>query len=226
MNEQGSSLDQELLVAYVDGELPAEEARAVEAALAHDEAARETVRRLRLSAEVAARAFTGMAEEPVPERLVTAARRAGAGHAAALRREGRPGLARRLLPIAASLAMLATGLAAGYGLRGAFDRLQAGAPAGGGYTPAAAAADPLAESFEATLQAALDSGAAGQSFTYQAPAVGEGRIQLGHSFTTGFGVDCREFHREEMRGDTRRASNGLACRSADGSWNAMLFPSS
>jgi hypothetical protein len=237
MNKQRISLDQDLLVAYVDGELPAAEAGAVEAALAHDEAARETVRLLRLSADVAARAFADMADQPVPERLVTAARRAGARHAGSQSRGVRQGAARWLLPIAASFAMLAIGLAAGYGLRGAPDRAQTassagstaagpGAGPGAGYSPAAAESDPLAGSFEATLQGALDSGAAGQGFAYRAPGVGEGRIELGRSFTTGFGTDCREFHRDETRGAARRASNGLACRSADGSWNAMLFPAS
>jgi Putative zinc-finger len=231
MNEQRISLDQDLLVAYVDGELPAAEAGAVEAALAHDEAARETVRLLRLSADVAARAFADMADQPVPERLVTAAR-AGARHAGSQSRGVRHGAARWLLPIAASFAMLAIGLAGGYALRGAPDQAQVatstagGSGTGDGYRLATGEVDKLAASFEATLQGVLDSGAAGQSFAYRAPGVGDGRIELGRSFTTGFGTDCREFHRDETRGAARRASNGLACRSADGSWNAMLFPGS
>jgi hypothetical protein len=231
MNKQRISLDQDLLVAYVDGELPAAEAGAVEAALAHDEAARETVRLLRVSADVAARAFADMVDQPVPERLVTAAR-AGARHAGTQPRGVRQGAARWLLPIAASFAMLAIGLAGGYALRGAPDQAQVatstagGSGTGDGYRLATGEVDKLAASFEATLQGVLDSGAAGQSFAYRAPGVGDGRIELGRSFTTGFGTDCREFHRDETRGAARRASNGLACRSADGSWNAMLFPGS
>jgi anti-sigma factor RsiW len=216
MSKQQSSLDQDLLVAYVDGELPATEVRAVQAALVHDEAARETVRLLHVSTEVAGRAFADMVHQPVPERLMIAARRT-----LPQPRGVRQGPARWLLPIAASFAMLAIGLAAGYQLRGAPERAQ-----GPGYSPAAAASDPLAGSFEATLRGALDSGAAGQGFAYRASGVGEGRLELGRSFTTGFGTDCREFHRDETRGRAQKASNGLACRSPDGSWNAMLFPGS
>jgi hypothetical protein len=124
--------------------------------------------------------------------------------------------------------MLAIGLAAGYELGGgaASQTASAGKDGPGVYRPAEAPSDKLVDSFEATLQGALDSGAAGQGFAYRAAGLGEGRIELGHSFTTGFGTDCREFRREEMRGDARSASNGLACRATDGTWNALLFPGS
>ena len=57
MNDLPLNLDPELLVAYVDKELPPAQMAAVEAALMHNGAARETVRQLRLSAAAAAHAF-------------------------------------------------------------------------------------------------------------------------------------------------------------------------
>jgi hypothetical protein len=119
------------------------------------------------------------------------------------------------LPLAASFAALAVGLAMGYLLRSPDS----------GYVPAAAtSSDPLSASFEATLQGALDGGAAGQSFTYESPGVGQGKIELGDGFTTRFGSDCREFRREEKRGAAQMAGTGIACRDRDNSWSVMLFP--
>src|SRR6516164_9789189 len=103
MSKDRISLSPDILVAYVDGELPAEQMDMVEQTLGHDDAARETVRLLRLSADVAARAYAGVLDEPVPERLVTAALRAGAKGSEASRRRQQPAW---LMPLAASLAEL------------------------------------------------------------------------------------------------------------------------
>lgn len=214
MNEKPIPLDQDLLMAYVDGELPRDQAAAIEAALAEDETVRETVRLLRDGAVAAARAFETMIDEPVPDRLIAAARGQTARPTAIVHTRRRA-TRHWALPLAASFAALAVGLAMGYLLRSP----------GGGYVPAAAiTSDPLSASFEATLQGALDGGAAGQSFTYESPGVGQGKIELGHAFTTGFGSDCREFRREETRGAARMAGTGIACRDRDNSWSVMLFP--
>ncbi len=80
-------LDQQLM-AYADGELPPEEAAAVEAQLARDPAARE---RLRLYLETAAltrAAFQEALREPVPARLLAAVQKATAD--AAGEHTGRP----------------------------------------------------------------------------------------------------------------------------------------
>ena len=66
MSENRIFLDQDLLVAYVDRELPPDRLAAVEAALLHDAEAWEAVRLLRLSAKAAARAFALVIDEPVP----------------------------------------------------------------------------------------------------------------------------------------------------------------
>jgi anti-sigma factor RsiW len=218
MNDLPLNLDQETLVAYVDKELPPAQAAAVEAALMQNAAARETVRQLRQSAASAAHAFDAVLNEPVPDRLLLAA---GAGAAAP--RPRRPWPMRRLLPLAATLAALAIGLAAGYGLR----LLQA--EQGQGYVPAAAVVDPLNTAYESALLPALDEGAEGQAFTYAVSHAGaaadHGTIQLGRRFTAGFGAECREFLRQETRGGETQENAGLACRGPDRSWSVMLLPS-
>ncbi len=70
-------LDQQLM-AYADGELPAEEAAAVEARLARDPAARERLRLYLETAALARAAFQEALREPVPERLLAAVRKATA----------------------------------------------------------------------------------------------------------------------------------------------------
>ena len=212
MSENPVILDPDLLVAYVDGELPPERMAEVEAALVHDAQAWESVRLLRLSARAAARAFAPVLAEPVPGRLLDAARATEMPASIAQPR-------RWLMALAASLAALAIGLGAGYTLHGsAFTT-------GSGYIPAAApAADPLAQRFESVLRAALEKGAEGDIFTYESQNAGKGQVQLGRAFATGFGSPCREFHRDEVRAGIHRLDNGLACRGADKSWSVMMLP--
>jgi surface antigen len=200
-------LDHDLLVAYVDGELPRERLAAVEAALMRDAEAWETVRLLRLSANAAARAFAPVLQEPIPARLMEAANPARAN-------SRRPA---RFWPmaLAASLAALAIGVGAGYELRSL--------PSG--YIPASlTSADPLAGKFEAALQTILEKGKPGESLTYESPAAGSGQVVLGPAFATGFGAPCQEFHRDETRGSEHRVADGIACRAADKSWSVMILP--
>src|SRR5690242_12300514 len=107
MNEDRISLTQDILVAYVDDELPPEQMAAVHAALAYDPAARDIVYRLRVSARIAKTISFDALDEPVPANLVTAARGSPQPEA------GR-GRARWLLPLAASILALAIGLGGGY----------------------------------------------------------------------------------------------------------------
>ncbi len=108
-------IDDDLLMAYADGELPPEEVSRIEALLARDPVARERVRLYRESAAVARAAFAPTLEEPVPvaleERVREMARDDGrvVPFPAAARRRV---LRRLALPLAASLALL-IGFAAG-----------------------------------------------------------------------------------------------------------------
>jgi hypothetical protein len=230
MNDLPLNLDLEPLVAYVDKELPAAQMAAVEAALIHDSAARETVRQLRLSAAAAAHAYDAALKE-LPVRLLLAA---GAGAPAvpqmkppgqmAPGRRGAP--LRRLLPLAATLAALAIGLAGGYELRDIGIGLAEPGRAEG-YAPAVAPPpDLLGAAFESTLLPALENGVEEHALAYAGKAGERGRIELGRRFTTGFGVPCREFTRSESRDSVASRAGGLACRGADGSWSVMLLPAS
>jgi anti-sigma factor RsiW len=74
-------LSDETLMRYVDGELALEERAAVEAALAADPGSAARVAALRAQREKLARAFGKVLQEPVPERLIAAARTAPAAAA-------------------------------------------------------------------------------------------------------------------------------------------------
>ena len=147
--------------------------------------------------------------------LVTAARGRQATDIPTVAQTGSRNASRWLLPFAASIAVFAVGVAGGYLFR----------DLSGGYIAAGAASvDPLAANYEATLQGSLDSeAAAGRSFTYDAPGVGQGKITLGHSFATSHSRVCRDFSREEIRGTSRSGGDGLACRGPGGGWSIMFF---
>jgi hypothetical protein len=212
MSESRIALTQEILVAFVDAELPPAQSAAVEAALVHDPAAREIVRRLQVSAGIAKRVSQESLNDPVPAELVEHIRRMMSGRPAAGRRRSISG---PLLALAASIAALVVGAAAGYLAR----------DLSSGYSTAEApGSDALTSSYEATLQGSLESGAAqGQSFDYDSPGLGHGKITLGPGFTATFGSACREFSRDEIRGNAHEASDGIACRSSNGAWNTMLM---
>lgn len=119
-----SRRSEDRLVAYLDGEIEASEAREIEAWLDSDPAARETVGALARSAALVREAYDEVLHEPLPERLIAAARgetKAPAGAritAVAPRRPWRqPGQRARwrvALPIAASLFGFLFGGAAAY----------------------------------------------------------------------------------------------------------------
>jgi anti-sigma factor RsiW len=116
----------ELLVAYLDGELDESQRAKVESWLEHDGAAREQVARLNETTTLLRAAFDEVLREEVPERLIAAARgtgSAGAAHEAEIvpfrgRRVGSAFVARRhwwvAIPVAASLFGLMIGGGIGY----------------------------------------------------------------------------------------------------------------
>jgi len=102
-----SELDENTLVAYVDGELDAASAREVERALESSPVARNTVAKLRSSAALVRAAFADALHEPPPPGLVAMLR------AATPRR--RP--ATYWLPLAAAIALLIGAGAGALGVR-------------------------------------------------------------------------------------------------------------
>jgi hypothetical protein len=213
MNERRMVLTPDILVAYVDRELPADQMAEVEAALPQDRGAQEIVHKLRVSSELAKGTALDALNEPLPLRLVAAARGASGRRSS---RTLNPSAPRWLLPLAASIAALVIGLAAGYQFHNSSN---------GGYVAATASnVDALGASYEATLQGSLDSNATeGSIFPYDSPSLGQGKITLGHRFSTATNRNCREFSRIETRGTDRLAGEGIACRAADGSWSIMFF---
>ena len=211
MNEDRIALSPEILVALVDRELSAAETAAVEAALLHDAAARETMRRLQVSAEIARRISRAPFDEPMPAELIETIKLGMQDRPATSTVRNRSAWP---LALAASIAGLLVAGLAGYGLR----------DLSSGYTTASAPqVDELTSAYEATLQGSLNSNAgAGQSFTYDSPDIGQGKITLGSRFTTSFGSTCREFLREETRGGWHMTGNGVACQALNGGWNIVF----
>lgn len=105
MNDKMSDgVSDEMLMAFVDGELEAQAFEEVARAIAADPVLAERADAFRNSRLAARQAFGPVMAEPVPERLLEAIMQRHAGeHAAA----GRPGLLRSALPLAASVALAA-----------------------------------------------------------------------------------------------------------------------
>ncbi len=211
MNEDRIALTPEILVAFVDHELSHSDSAAVEAALSHDAAAQETARQLQVSADIARRISRAPFDEPMPADLIETIKDEMRYEPAS------PAVRGRLwwpLALAAGIAGLLVAGTAGYLAHNL----------SGTYTTASAPQiDDLTSAYEATLQGSLNSNtAAGQSFEYDSPGVGQGKITLGSNFTTSFGSNCREFLREETRGDRHMTGNGLACRAVNGGWNIVF----
>jgi len=221
--------DDAMLVAYVDGELDAATARRLENAIAEDPAAQASIRLLRESASAARGAFVEILETPVPAALVDRLRsgasadrsrnpdatrpQMGGDNVVSLSRN--PSLARRLLPLAASLLLVALGFAGGLiaerGGNGGLFRPASGPAAG---YPA----------FEKALRDALAADRIGARLDYRDAAnAAAGSITLTGSFTAGFGASCREFRHERERMGTISVENGIACRRGDDGWEIITL---
>lgn len=210
--------DEAMLVAYVDGELDAATARRVEAAIAEDPEAQAQVRLLRESAAAARGAYDEILRDPVPERLKTvlAGRSAKSETVVPFRRKSPApaSFARALLPLAASLLLVAVGFAGGlYAERHDADR------------SLRLAAGPTGDArFEAVLGQALADGTIGQAFAYaDAAANAAGSVTVTRDFTAGFGAPCREFEHRLERMGKQTIEDGIACRRSDGGWEVLTL---
>jgi surface antigen len=210
--------DEAMLVAYVDGELDAATARRVEAAIAEDPEAQAQVRLLRESAAAARGAYDEILRDPVPDRLkaVFAGRHAKPETVLPFRRKGAApaSLARTLLPLAASLLLVALGFAGGLYVEGQ-----------GADRSLRLAAGPAGDArFEAALGEALADGAIGQAFAYtDETANAAGRVTVTRDFTSGFGAPCREFEHRLERMGRQTIEDGIGCRRADGGWEILTI---
>lgn len=210
-----SEVSDEMLMAYVDGELaPAERERLAEM-LERDPELRRRAAVFADTAKVLDDAFGPVGDRPVPERLLRAASpaRRTSGRTATRRPAGlrlvRPGQA------AALAASLALGIALGQFLP--FERAGGPRPAPTGILAASGAAE--------ALQAALESRPSGAVERFDGSGTGEepGRIVPLASFRDQADRWCREFEAVLPGDSDGRAVFGVACRRDDGHWLAELL---
>ena len=190
------TMSEETLMAYADGELDAATRASVEAAMQDDPEIRQRVARHRALRESLRGAFSAVLDEPVPDRLIQAARGpAGAAKSTVValsrareaREPGNPAAPRRWQPaaMAASLLLgLGLGFLAWHGSGGALIR----PGAGGGLVASAALAQ--------TLSTQLSDDRSADRVVF-----------AGLSFRNKSGDYCRTFHSTGSD-----ASSGLACR--------------
>lgn len=216
MNKQPKAWVESLLVAYVDNQLGPDQMAAVEATIRDDPEAQAIVGVLRRSAAAVKSAYDQPLNEPVPERLLAAigvANPSTGANVVPLRRPTRLLPSRQtLMALAASIATLAIGFAAGY--------MQSGR--GGDITPATGG---TSEQFEAALYRALEQDQPGAKLSYQDMASGATEtVTVVRAVTTGVSNDCREFRHDSAGVAGATVSRGLACRSSSGDWSVLTLP--
>lgn len=207
-----TKLDEETLMAYVDGQLDRQRAAEVEALLAEDAEARATVHMFQDSAAKVRQAFDDILREPVPARLLAAVNAPAAGKVSDVR------LARRrsrwrFFPQTAWAQAAAVALLIG---------------AGAGYLTAQwpphnveqsarfAAVDPL-------LNEVLETTASGAAHIRREPATGVSREILPLlTFRDTNGQFCREFESSLAVRDGQQVHYGVACRT-QGVWQPLAL---
>lgn len=215
-------IGEETLVAYLDGELPAEEAEAVESALGESPELAATADRLRRDAALLRGAFNEPLTEPVPERLVAALDGAIASSAAhGLRRTG-PATRLTARPmmqaLAASIVALVVGLAGAY----VFAERQVDRQ----IARIEALRDADRALRVATREKALETKVSGEALAWTNPDSGSrGRIEPVRTFKASGGQWCREYREvvELQSGPSvTERLRGVACREGDGVWRTRL----
>lgn len=204
-----TQLTDEMLVAYVDGELSAEDAAEIERALRTDQNVREAVKIFRDSADWSRRAFDDVLREPIPEPLIRAA--TGQGNAgqseeapAVMATGTRSAVGLAGLAIAASVA-LAIGVGGGFGLS---NIVGPGDPGPGRLLLVGAVDDGSA------LHAALESTTSGT----MTPIADAGDVMPLTTFVEHDGRYCREFQATFADPGGPKGAFGIACRRPAGSW--------
>jgi hypothetical protein len=198
-------IELETLVSYVDGQLEERETRRVEAALAQDAEARETVRGLRESAELLRAAFNEPLNAPIPPRIVKAIDEAVADRAAGRRRWSWPAA------LAASFAMLMVGF--GGGLLTVDQRVEQELAR----LRAIELADQQAR--ETALFQALEKHVSGEAVTWRNPDSGSGgEITPVRTFKNRQQQWCREYRSKEIVAGDPEVHFAIACREPEGQW--------
>ncbi|MFQ5466962.1 MAG: RT0821/Lpp0805 family surface protein [Kiloniellaceae bacterium] len=212
-------IDDETLVAYVDGELDEAEVRAVEAAIASDARLAQDARLLREGAAALRGAFAGPAHMAVPDRLLRVIEDAGGGERVAVApRRARVSGVPAWASIAASLAVVVVGLGASfiYANRQVEQRLAR--------LEAYRVEDQRL--IERTLALALEKYTSGTPAQWSNPATSSsGEIKPVRTFRVASGQWCREYVSEarlRYDGEAYETHRAVACREADGTWKTRL----
>ncbi len=220
-------IEEERLVAYVDGELDAAAARTVEAAMAADPKLAETVAVLRAEVALIRAAYQEPLRGEAPERLVAAVDAAFAMRRAE-RSAGRPvpagGPGRTWFRYPAFGAIAASIIAVVVGLAGANYFTERGVERELARLEALRVADQ--EMIEAAISVALETHVSGQPARWHNPDSGSrGSVEPLRTFKISTGQWCREYaHAIEFRGWQERQAtlHAIACREAGGRWKTRL----
>jgi len=209
-------IDDEILIAYLDGQLPESDYGPVEQALAESESLRARLQALVDSGELARRSFDAVLLEPVPPTLIAAIWRAPdpRGHRPPTGGAARPtspwlwrffGAApgRRAWPALASVALLAVAAVLGWQV------LQPSEDVRWSLREGQRVEDP-------SLALALDVSPSGRVLR-----TASGTVEVLASFEQKQGGHCREFNRSTPRGT--RGELGIACRTPDGDWQLAFL---
>lgn len=194
----------EMLSAYLDGELPSEEAAALDAALADDDVLRERLVSLQRADKAVRETYCAIDVTPTPEAVLGLLRRKGESkpHSGDVIAFTKSSIAKAMshwpTAIAASLALVA-GLTTG--LYGPFDR--------GDDAPATLIAGDILP--DNAIFAALDDGASGVAVKIPSRANQSLYLQPVLSFLSTDGGYCREF----LMSDAVTAARGVACKSGE-----------
>lgn len=189
-------VDDAMLLAHADGQLPPQGARLVERTVARDPAAAERLRLMRESGEAVRDAFAGAFADPVPDGI-------SALLAAATARPARTRRRRLWLPaLAAFAAALAVGILVGRWTPPAPEVLTLAAGPSSG--------SPLDDATALALVMALEG---------RPPVEGGPHVTVLGDVDAGLDAPCRRFAI-----DGALPVRGVACRAADGSWNLLTLP--
>lgn len=210
------SFDESTLVAYVDGELDPGTANEIERALTQDAAAAETVRALRDSASAVRRAFSGVINEPIPERLLRIVAGESEHGTLAGRRPWLGSAPRPAFALAATIAFLMIGFGSGYYFHQAVDPYS--------YEIASGETDTEEVYSNDLLYKALEKGAVGEEYSGENTAVdAHGSVAVVQDLRVASGHLCREFRSVLRQGKAARTKLGIGCRNRDGSWETLFL---
>ena len=214
-----SPMDDERLVAYADGELDADAARAVEAAIAADPKLAETIAALRTDLAALRAAFQEPLRAEAPQRLTDAV-----DVAFAKRRASQGGGGRAWFRHPAFGAIAASIVAVMVGFAGADYFAERGVEREVARLEEMRAADQ--EMIDAAFALALEEHASGSPARWHNPDSGStGTVEPLRTFKIATGQWCREYIQATLfRGwqERRTTQRAIACREAGGLWKTRL----